>query len=108
MEPPARPRPRAGPSRNQPRISGELEKCEFCGKNKSHLLFYAVQVALPYYIREMVKFMSRDSIALEAELEMQGHPNLFKSKPVVTSKEWYLLQSLNVHTSLYTQEHTGA
>ena len=45
-------------------------------------------MALPYYISEMVKSMRQDSIALEAELEMQGHPNLFKSTSVVTSKEW--------------------
>ena len=36
-------------------------------------------MALPYYIGEMVKSMSQDSIVLEAELEMQGYPNLFKS-----------------------------
>ena len=45
----------------------------------------------------MVKSMCQDSIALEAELEMQGHPNLFN--PVVTSKdskEWDLLQTLHV------------
>ena len=41
-------------------------------------------------------------------MEMQGHPNLFKSTPVVTSKEWDLLQTLHVHTLLYTQVRTGA
>ena len=67
-----------------------------------------MQVALQYYISEMVKSMRQDSIALEAELEMQGHPNLFKSTPVVTSKEWDLLQTLHVHTLLYTQVRIGA
>ena len=52
--------------------------------------------------------MRQDCIALEAELEMQGYPNLFKSTPVVTSKEWDLLQTLHVHTLLYTQARTGA
>ena len=41
-------------------------------------------------------------------MEMQGHPNLFKSTPVVTSKEWDLLQTLHVHTLLYTQVRIGA
>ena len=54
-------------------------------------------MALPYYIGEMVKSMSQDSIVLEAELEMQGYPNLFKSTPVVTSKEWDLLQTRHRH-----------
>ena len=52
--------------------------------------------------------MCQESIELEAEMEMQGHPNLFKSTPVVTSKEWDLLQTQYVHTLLYTQVRTGA
>ena len=52
--------------------------------------------------------MRQNSIALEAEMEMQGHPSLFKSTPVVTSKEWDLLQTLYVHTLLDTQVRTGA
>ena len=97
-----------GPARNQPRISGELEKnASFCGKNEFQLLFYAVQVALQYCISKMVKSMHQDSIALEEELEIQGRPNLFKSTPVVTSKEWDPLQTLHVHTLLYTQVRTG-
>ena len=60
------------------------------------------------YISEMVKSMRQDRIALEAELEMQPHSNLFKSAPVMTSKEWDLLQTLHVHTLLYTQVRTGA
>ena len=89
----------------QPAADSRLacEKCDFCGKNKFQLLFCAVQVALPYYIREMVKSMHQDGIALEADLEMMGHLNLFKS----TSKEWDLLQTLHVHTLLYTQVRTG-
>ena len=74
-----------GPSRNQPRISGELEKnvATLCAKNKFQLLFYAVQVALPYYISEMVKSMRQDRIALEAELEMQGeHPTYSSLHPL--------------------------
>ena len=59
-------------------------------------------MTLPYYISAMVKSMRQDSIAVEAELEMQGHPNIFKSTPVVTSKERDLLQTLHVHTLLYT------
>ena len=49
-----------------------------------------------------------DDRALEVELEMQGHPNLFKSTPVVISKEWDLLQTLHEHTLLYTQVRTGS
>ena len=67
-----------------------------------------MQVALQYYISEMVKSMRQDSIALEAELKLQEHPNLFKSTPVVTSKEWDLLQTQYVHTLLYTQVRIGA
>ena len=52
--------------------------------------------------------MRQDSIAVEAELEMQGHPNIFKSTPVVTSKERDLLQTLHVHTLLYTEVITDA
>ena len=64
----------------------------------------------PHYIREimMVKLMRQDSIVLEAGLEIQGHPNLFKSTLVVTSKEWDLLQTLHVHTLLHSQVRTGA
>jgi hypothetical protein len=59
-----------------------------------------VQVGLPYYISEMMKYMRQDSMALENELAMRGHPNLFQSTPVVTSKEWDILQTLHVHTLL--------
>ena len=98
-----------GTSCNQQRISGELEKnASFCGKNEFQLLFYAVQVALQYCISKMVKSMHQDSIALEEELEIQGRPNLFKSTPVVTSKELDLLQTLHMYTLLYTQVRRGA
>ena len=56
-----------------------------------------MQVALPYYISEMMKYMRQDSMALENELNMRGHPNLFQSTPVVTCREWDLLQTLSVH-----------
>ena len=51
--------------------------------------------------------MRQDSMVLENELAMRGHPNLFQSTPVVTSKEWDILQTLSVHTLLYTQVLTG-
>ena len=53
----------------------------FCGKNQFQLHFYAVQVALPYYISEMVKSMRQDSIALEAELEMRDIPTYSSLHP---------------------------
>ena len=63
-------------------------------------------MALPYYISEMVKSMRQDCIALEAELEMQGYPNLFKSTLVVTSKEWDLLHDTAcTHFALYSSEY---
>ena len=37
-----------------------------------------------------------------------NYSKLFKSTPVVTSKEWDLLQTLHVHTLLYTQVRIGA
>lgn len=55
----------------------------------------------------MNKFIRQDSIEMEAELELMGHPNFFQSTPQVSSMEWDLLQTLHPLTLFFTQVKTG-
>ena len=50
----------------------------------------------------MLKSIKGASKALEARLELEGHPNFFPSAPVVTTKEWDLLQTYDHRTLLCT------
>ena len=50
----------------------------------------------------MLKSMKGASKPLEARLELAGHANLFPSAPVVTTKEWDLLQTYDHRTLMCT------
>ena len=50
----------------------------------------------------MLKSIKVASKALQARLELEGHPNFFPSAPVVTTKEWDLLQTYDHRTLLCT------
>lgn len=52
--------------------------------------------------------MKGASKALEARLELAGHANFFPSEPVVTTKEWDLLQTYNHRTLLCTVALQGS
>ena len=61
------------------------------------------QTGLCLYIGNMLKSMKGASNALEARLQLEGHPNFSPSAPVVTTKKWDLLQTYNDRTLLCTE-----
>ena len=50
----------------------------------------------------MLKSIKGASKALEARLELAGHANYFPSVPIVTTKEWDLLQTYDHRTLMCT------
>ena len=56
----------------------------------------------------MLKTIKGASLALEARLALDGHPNFFPSTPVVKTKEWDLLQTYDRRTLLCTTALQGA
>ena len=65
-------------------------------------MFGYEQTRLGLYIGNMLNSIKGASKALEASLELAGHAKFFPSAPVVTTKEWDLLQTYDHCTLICT------